>query len=212
MIAEVTRAGCAEDPFRIGYDINRYVVAALRAGRDGWVPPYIDRVTYECIRKHPERFPDELVGFAGTACSFGAKWMAGYAKSTGTKPRDSVAEATRNFLAQAPKLRGCLLQHADYRTAIIPARSLIYCDPPYAGTTTYGASARCDGKWFRPGWSPAEFWDWCDARAAEGHTVFVSEYTAPAHWTCVWEKKTTATFDHYRAKGGERIERLFTRK
>jgi len=56
----------------------------------------------------------------------------------------------------------------------IPANSLVYCDPPYRGSTGY------DG-WF----DSRAFWQWCRDKTREGHTVFVSEYKAPPDFECV---------------------------
>lgn len=54
---------------------------------------------------------------------------------------------------------------------------LVYCDPPYANTTQYGAFDGFDHKVF---WDKMREWARCN-------TVVVSEYEAPDDFVCVEE-------------------------
>ena len=55
---------------------------------------------------------------------------------------------------------------SDYRRILIPQDAVIYCDPPYIGTTSkYGNSVDYE-----------EFYQWCER---QGNLVVVSEYTMP---------------------------------
>lgn len=100
---------------------------------------------------------------------------------------------------QHPLLQGVNLICSSYLELDIPSNSLIYCDPPYRGTTSYADR----------GFNHDLFWDWCRKKTDEGHKVFVSEYNAPKDFECVWEKKVNNTL--VKDTGSKQgIEKLFT--
>ena len=139
--------------------------------------------------------------FIGIGCSFGAKPWGGYARGTSANgvPRNYAAESARALESIRPSLAGVELHFCEYDMLTIPDGSIIYCDPPYAGTTGYGSGA----------FNHAKFWGWAAHMHAEGHRVFVSEYAAPAGWRCIWEHEH---FNSVRKKADspKPIERLFT--
>jgi len=189
------------DGLRIGSDAHPHLIALWRAVSDGWEPPTeVSETEYAEARK--ANLVDALTGFIGFGASYSGKWWGGYArgdKPDGT-PRNYAAESCRNIMKQAPNLRGVEFHNLKYQDLEIPPQSIIYCDPPYAGTTGYKTGS----------FDHAEFWQWCDARHDEGHTVFVSEYTAPDHWQCVWQKVVNNTL--VRDTGSKTgVEKLFTR-
>src|SRR5690606_31591619 len=121
--------------------------------------------------------------FAGFGCSFGGKWFGGYArgfKASG-EPRNYAAEAgrrLRKLVAGLPE--GATVVHAGYRSwsPYVHADVLVYCDPPYADTTSYGAVDPFDSD---------DFWQHVRAWTTErGAAVFVSEYDAPGDFVPVW--------------------------
>jgi len=184
---------------RIGSDFNPYVIALWQAVADGWVPP--DMVSEEeYARLKSERNVDAITSFVGFSCSYGAKFFGGYARGKSTKGewRNYADEAKRAMAKTQVGITGVKFQHCSYDQLEIPPNSIIYCDPPYQGTTGY-ATGKFDHD---------KFWKWCDDKVADGHKVYVSEYTAPDHWNCVWEKKVnnTLTKDTGSKQG---IERLF---
>lgn len=182
---------------KLGADIDRYAIEALIAVRDRAhdLPPNNQYFTEEDYRKL--RIDDScwFKGFAGFAYSFGGKWMGGWSRNN--DGRDYVAVAYRNAQAQAPKLAGSILLVTDYRSLSLPPCSLIYCDPPYRGTTGYTHKFDHD-----------VFWEWCRSRAEEGHTLFVSEYAAPTDFVSIWNAEYRADM----RRGGSRTvetEHLF---
>lgn len=185
---------------RIGADFNPYIVALWRAVSDGWVPP--DMVTedeYKAARMCKQ--VDALTAFIGFGCSYSGKWFGGYARGDCKKglPRNYCAESKRNILKQAASLRGVQFHHCSYDKLGIPPQSIIYCDPPYAGTTGYATGA----------FDHVKFWQWCRDKVTEGHKVYVSEYTAPEDWHCVWEKQVNNTLT--KDTGSKRgVEKLFS--
>ena len=55
----------------------------------------------------------------------------------------------------------------------------MYCDIPYKGTGKYEAVGDFDHE---------AFYNWCRARTSEGVKVYVSEYSMPEDFKCVWQK------------------------
>lgn len=187
------------DGNRIGSDFNPYVIALWKAVSDGWVPP--DLVTEEeYAEARRDRVEDARTAFIGFGCSYSGKFFGGYARGDDAKgnPRNYCAESKRNILKQAESLRGVQFHHCSYDDLEIPPNSIIYCDPPYLGTTGYATGSFDHDK----------FWQWCRDKVSEGHRVYVSEYTAPDDWVSVWEKtvNNTLTKDTGSKKG---VEKLF---
>ncbi len=198
------------DGLRIGCDSHYYLIELLKAIQGGWIPPeYVSPEEYKLILEDRKNQQPELVGFVGFCCSFGGKWMGGFARNIASgKPnaeilnktsRNYCAESKRNLLKQAPNLQGVIFKWDNYNNLIIPPNSLIYCDPPYAGTTKYKDS-----------FDHVKFWQWVRDKHAEGHTIFVSEYSAPEDFTCVWSKQTLANFSLQENRDKSRVEKLFT--
>jgi DNA adenine methylase len=189
---------------RIGADINPYLIALLEALRDGWIPPRLTRDEYNTIRADKGAHETCLVGWAGVGCSYSGKWFGGYAGTVQTRDgvRDYIAEAIANATRQAKGLAGAEFVSLSYDQITLPPSSLVYCDPPYADTTSYANTFD----------TPA-FWEWCCHAVDAGHRVFVSEYRAPEDWCCVWEGRATSSLSANGKCGGNKVstERLFTK-
>lgn len=158
-------------------DLNKYVVACLKAVSEGWTPPLeVSEELYNKIKKEVkegiENYPPEVIGFVGICCSFGANWFCSYARG---KSRNYALTGVRNLENQRSYLRNITWSSVDYREMKFPDNSFIYCDPPYKDTTNYGKIK----------FNHDEFYDWCRAKKAEGHIVYISEFEAP--FEVVWE-------------------------
>ena len=183
---------------RIGNDSHRYLIALLKAVRDGWVPPTeVSEELYRDVKSCPENYADEMVGFVGFLCSFGGKEWGGFARSKTS--RNYTAESSRHMIKQAEALKGIDFRCGDYRSMEIPTNSLIYCDPPYAETTKYKGTNAFDHE---------EFWQWCRDETREGHLVFVSEYNAPEDFECLIEVQTKTSMKK-EGSHSKRTEKLF---
>lgn len=184
---------------RIGNDLNEYLICLLKAVSEGWVPP--SSVTEDEYKEAKiSKKIDPRTAFIGFLCSFGSKFFGGYARN---KIGTNYAKTGHNSLVkQAPNLKGIKFTNVSYKEMLIPEKSIIYCDPPYFGTTGYSTGLFCH----------IEFWDWCRERVKDGHRVFVSEYVAPEDFVCVWEKNVTANFDSNRSKAVPKIEKLFVHR
>ena len=187
---------------RIGADSNEFLIKALRLIRDELtaIPDLITEEDYQ--KAKDEMVLDGLTGFIGFAMSFGGKWFGGYRRDVaGTKGcienmKTQTRRSKQNAINQSKDLKGVKFINSDYRSLDLPPNSLIYCDPPYEGTTKY-----------KDGFNHADFWQWCREKATEGHIVFVSEYNAPSDFECLWQKELSTTIS--KQEGKKNIEKLF---
>ena len=89
----------------------------------------------------------------------------------------------------------------DYSCYTEIENSVIYADPPYENTTKYNVNY----------FDYEHFWSWCKQMSLY-NKVFVSSYSAPNDFKCIWEKKMATSLDisNKRHIGENRVERLFT--
>lgn len=164
---------------RVCCDKHPYLIAMYNAIQDGWEPPkHLTKEEYNYIKKNPDENP-ALTGFVGFGCSFAGKWFGGYAKQTGD--RNFCLNAYNSLMKKMKCFNNTVFKCVDYKD-IIPIDNVIYCDPPYRGTTQYA-------KKILGGFDHDEFWDimrdW-----SKNNVVIVSEHNAPEDFKCIWSKKS----------------------
>lgn len=180
-------------------DIHPDLMLMWQAVARGWVPPSV--VTEEQHRWLRDQPPSALRGFVGFGCSFGAIWFNTFARTgEGEAHRNLIDEAARSVVRMRSVLARAELRHCSYEAWEVSAGDVVYCDKPYEGTQEYAGTAPFDHPRF---WKTADLW------VERGARVFVSEYSAPAHWIVVGEASHNASV----AGGDKRVtkERLFTR-
>jgi DNA adenine methylase len=194
------------DGNRIGADFNPYLIEALKLIRDNpkSIPEVITESEYKSAQA--EKPLTGIVGFIGFAMSFGGKWFGGYRRDkAGTQGcienmKTQTRRSRNSAIKQSEFIKNVDFIHSSYADLEIPPNSIIYCDPPYEGTTGY-----------KDKFNHADFWQWCRYKAKEGHTVFVSEYNAPDDFECIWQQELNVSV----AKDGKHkkaVEKLFTIK
>lgn len=191
-------------PNRIAYDKDKYIIALMKAVRDGWTPDTdYDEGNYKMMQQSLKISDmDEVahvVGFLGYGCSFGGKWFGGFARGgeSGGKERNHVAESSRNLVKMRPKLQGIKMQVSDYKEAKMGEGNVIYCDPPYSTGTQYKSAFNSE-----------EFWEWVREQSTKNY-VYVSEYNAPEDFVSVWSKEHKSGIDHAATVHKPTIEKLF---
>lgn len=197
-------------PNRIAYDKDSFIISLMREVRDGWTPPtditeeeYKDYRNFASLK--PEYADSNLIAqiaFAGYGCSFGGKWFGGFARGgeSGGKPRNHVAESSRNLVKMQPKLQGIKIQCREYTDAPIGFDNVIYCDPPYSTGTQYKTT-----------FDHKKFWDWIREISVDNY-VYVSEYNAPDDFVSIWEKEHKSGIDNKAKTHKPTIEKLFVLK
>lgn len=170
---------------RVGYDSNYYLIAFLNKLKTDWKLPYLSKEQYEDIKANKKDYSDYLVGYAGIAASYCGKWFDSYAGKY-TRPdrnnyvEDYMQQSINAINRQRKKLLDVEFYHADYSQITIPYNSVIYCDPPYANLNHYQQDFDSD-----------KFWDWV-RDLSQYHKIYVSEYSAPDDFVCVWEQSLTS--------------------
>lgn len=176
---------------KYGSDLNKYLIALLQYVQSGG--KLYDNVSREfynevkaAYKNNTNEFTDYEIGNVGFLASFGGKFFdGGYAKpifektKTGkTHYRDYYAEAVRNLMKQVSDIQDVKFKCCDYKEIKV-SDSVIYCDPPYANTTTYANATK---------FNYSEFWN-VMSKWSTNNIVLVSELIAPEDWVCIWEKK-----------------------
>ena len=206
MICEVP----SEHGPRYANEINAYITEMFKAGSNGWVPPKtMTKAEYDRIRNDFKNnlgeFDKCLIGYAGIAASYCGKWFGGFAGIVDTKTSgvvDYYGQSFRSFEKQCKKLKDVCYCSASYDEIQIPENSIVYCDPPYEGTTKY-----------KDDFDHSKFWNWVREVSKE-HDVFVSEYNAPEDFECVWQSVATSSLSANGKSGRTKlsIEKLFRLK
>lgn len=177
---------------RVASDSNVALITLYQELQKGWNPPLtVSEEEYQYY-KDIQDVLDPMTAFCGIGCSFAGKWFGGYARSGS---RDYIGNARNSLLKQLPLIMGVKFKAHDYHNGI-PYNSLIYCDPPYEGTTGY-----------KDTFDSVEFWEvmrgW-----SRNNTVIISEYKAPEDFKCVLEIPTKTDM-RVSGKKEPRIEKLF---
>ena len=171
----------------VAADDHTDLILMWQAIASGWEPPHhVTKEEYLALR-HAE--PSALRGLVGFGASFGGKWFGGYVQDS-----DALTRARWNngpFLAAARKsvLKGrevfarATIVRCDYREHRPDSQTLVYCDPPYAGTLGYGGTSKFDS---------VEFWNTARKWVEAGATVVVSESQAPIGWRVLAERERKA--------------------
>lgn len=178
-------------------DKHEYLIAMLRGVQGGYnLPEHISEGDYQRIKANKDADP-VLTGFVGFGCSFGGKWFGGYARNAGGT--NYAQQSKKSLLKDMEGLQDAEFVCGDYRQVCIPEGAVIYADPPYRNTTGYGSEV----------FDSDAFWFCMRLLAQTGHTVFISEQTAPADFTAVWEKPFTRTLDRNKDNQFKVTEKLF---
>jgi DNA adenine methylase len=150
-----------------------------------------------------KRYSTDTSFIRSVACftySYNGKEWGGYTLTDRTGTYNYVRQRTNyyNKLRQNDTFMKTTFTLQDYKT-LNPLGSLIYCDPPYRGTTGYGSNA----------FDHDEFWDTMRKWSLqEGNTVFISEYQAPSDFHCIGSSKKYSTLSR-KSERSIRTEKLF---
>lgn len=152
---------------------------------------------YDNVRNNKSAYPKHIVALCGFCATYNAKWFGGYAGVVHTKAdtyRDYYDEAVRNVLKQRRQTADVAFDYKSYENIDVNG-ALIYCDPPYEGTTKY-----------KDDFNHQRYWDWVRT-VSINNIVLCSEYRAPKDFKCVWQKESIVTLDN--ASRSKAVERLF---
>lgn len=169
------------------------LITLYRAWLTGWRPEAVSEEDYKQIRARQDP-NDPYTALAGFGLSYGGKWFGGYARDK-KNGRDFLRTATKSLNRVLNACEGVTFSALDFDDVEVHPGDMVYCDPPYRGTTPYG---------YFDGFDVARFDLACERWARMGADVFVSEYVAPPNTeeVAAWSVRKS------RLKGPQ-TERLF---
>ena len=206
-----------EHPMKVGVEINFYVYSLwnnisrsckTNVPVESWLPSSLTREEYNMVKeaylmKDYSKYKPWMIGFVGACCSYGGAWFNGYAAFNPKKNEDHIKEAYNGLVKQVKSFKN--LSTTEFRfdsyENIRPNRNaVIYCDPPYEMTKKYESD-----------FDHLKFWAWVRHMSKEGNHVYVSEYTAPSDFECIWmkEKKDGMGTTTEGREQNTKIEKLF---
>ena len=182
---------------RVGYDLNGHTIQAMIDIRDN-AKELPDAVSEQTYKSYKGLQPQSIISWVRFVCSFGGKFENGYAREKGSDETTFCGYGKRNALKQSPKIQNVQFVCDSYENLDFED-CLIYCDPPYQGTTSYKTG----------GFDHDKFFEWCREQAKK-NVVFVSEYNAPGDFECVWQGEIKTNFSSTRKKATHNaVEKLF---
>lgn len=181
-------------PVVLASDADADLMLLWKAVASGWVPPQtISKEKYYSLMKAA---PSPLRTFAGFGCSFGGKWFAGYASN---RRGDNYCRAAARSIAElAPVLKKAGLRTCEYHSWEPGSGWIVYCDPPYKGTTGY-----------KQEFDHFTFWEIMRRWSCAGALVFVSEYHAPQDFVCIATRNARKTLSAQGSNAETVQEKLF---
>ena len=187
---------------KIGCDVHKQLISLLKQAQNdvSVFPESISEEEYINVKNNKEQYPDWYVGLVGFTATFGNKYFGGFARN---KKGTDYSRTAINTIKKQSKL----LKEIDfYNTSFLGidpqkiSNAVIYCDPPYRGTTKYKTDP----------FPYEDFYAWCK-ELSKNNIVLISEYNMPEEFTCIWEKGINMSMGSGINKSETyRVERLFT--
>ena len=166
---------------KLAYDIHEGLIDIYQWAQQGWRPP--TTITEQLYRDAKDgKIEEPLRSYIGFNGSYAAKYFGGFARGwkPNGAPRNMYEERTRNFFRQIPSLLDIEFRPATFEQLSF-SDALIYCDPPYEGTTKYKTGS----------FNHTLFWDWV-RQQSQNNIVLVSEFKSPADFKSLWERESIA--------------------
>lgn len=157
--------------------INLY--KACKSGEFKYPDKWITRDEYNEHKYNGDR-TDPLTTFVGFGLSYAGKWFGGYDawEDNHNNPGGVTFASARSLKKKfETDIKDAIFESKSY-VEFNPKDRLIYCDPPYANTTSYTGVDEFDHEQF---WDIMRIW-------SKSNTVIVSEFNAPDDFVAVWEK------------------------
>jgi DNA adenine methylase len=140
---------------------------------EGWLPKSRHVTESQFKQVKASNVPSAMRFFAGHNYSFGGYFLHGYAPSSAAKPWIALARQRDSIKENINRVQVC--RASDYEK-LKPSNAIIYCDPPYSGTTPYAQ---------RDPFNIDNFWK-VMRKWSRNNIVFVSSVIAPPDWQSVW--------------------------
>jgi DNA adenine methylase len=164
-------------------DNNKYLIALLKHNQENPNSHYsITKEEHTIYKTNPDL--DILkTAYAGFCYSYNGIFLGSYVNIKGKRVYPEERKRYYDSLYNNPVIKKTSFSCCDYTEYNNVKNALIYCDPPYQGTTEYHSS-----------FDSTLFWEWV-RRMSKNNVVYVSEYTAPEDFECVSEKEKYNSFN-----------------
>tara|TARA_X000001036_G_scaffold319796_1_gene298281 strand:- start:333 stop:1070 length:738 start_codon:yes stop_codon:yes gene_type:complete len=162
------------------YDANPLVVALLKGVQNKKLKyPNITRKQWFKLKYDKKNHSFKRAIAAFTYSFNGVEWSSYTVRSRCNRRENYPAERKRYYdkLRKNKVFMKTKILHKDYKKLKPGKGKLIYCDPPYAGTTGYS-----------PNFNTKEFWSTV-RKWSKHNAVFVSEYHAPPDFKLIAKKE-----------------------
>ena len=163
---------------RTGYDISLPLVELFKKLQNDYhnIPDTISEEEYIKVKNNKLDYEDWYLGFVGFMGSFGARYFKGYARHNRYDKTEQIQKGSiKNFKKQYDSLKDCKFINDTYLNIRNISDSLIYCDPPYKGTTFYSKT---------PPINYEEYYNWV-RELSKNNIVICSEYNMPDDFICI---------------------------
>lgn len=136
----------------------------------------------------------------GYFASYGGRYFDGGYGRDSKGGRSIYNERLAYARKQAPLLKDIKFETCDYSKYKDYKNCLFYLDPPYRNTKTYNSKS---------GFDYEKFYDFV-RQLSRDNFVFVSEYTMPEDFVCIWSKERKILQKSDRKGADVAVEKLFT--
>lgn len=190
-------------PLKFGYDFNPCAIDALKIIRDrvNDLPKNNSEFTetrYKEMLKGVSNEYEWMWPFARFAYSFGGTYNGGWSRNRDKS--DYVSRAYMNAVNQSPNLQNLYLECKSYDQIELESNMVLYCDPPYRGTTKYKNS-----------FDHEKFEEWCLEASKIVKAIFISEYNMSDNFESIWSKEVSSNLT-VSEKNKTNSEKLFIPK
>lgn len=181
-------------------DINESVVMMWQDAQKGWIPPSV--VTEEEFFDLKNSENSALKGYVGHQYSYGGRYFTSYSPNYG-KPINMNTTA-KKIPKIAQKLENVEFSQGIYEQYSDLEKYVIYCDPPYEGTSSpyHGKNDK------KIQFNHEAFWEWC-RKMSINNLVYISSYKAPKDFKCILEHDHKISGHMVHNKKRDRTEKLF---
>lgn len=196
---------------RIASDINKELISLLTYMQ---LNPELDIAPDECSFEHyadvrenrknkTNKYSETYTTLIGYFASYGGRYFDGGYGRDSKGGRCIYKERLANAREQAPLLNGIEFFPADYKfyTEAGIKGAVFYLDPPYKNTKSYNNQK----------FNHEDFYDFC-RQLSKDNWVFISEYSMPDDFECIWQKERKVLQKADRSKGDTFTEKLFVYK
>ena len=183
-------------------DLNGDLIEMWKGFQGGWKPkPVCSKEQYEKLKR--SKSPSKERGFYGITCSYSGMFFHAYRGIIKQSGQNPLKNGLNGISKYTDDMKGKNVRFLNSRTynKFKPKNTLIYCDPPYKGTTQY--DIKLVGNFnHNKFWEKVKEW-------GQDNTVLISEYEAPQFVECIWEKHIKLDIRDKNNFKKNRIEKLF---